>query len=166
MSIFKKKTPIDLTDPDYENSKAAIEETAEIFSQMMRRLQFNWCLYGNSELTHWIKRKKLWLPEADFVIAQQIKDEVWEMFSRALLNQRVPGRYAEAKMQEIFEEVSDYISTVKVGFPSTRIQEEQFAEALTHGMFLVLKFDKEYLAQTFIFRLSVVWVHSRLANIQ
>ena len=78
-------------------------------------------------------------------IAQQIKDDVWEIFSRALLNQRVPGRYAEAKMQEIFDEVSDYISTVKVGYPSTRTQEEEFAEALTHGMFLVLNFDKEYL---------------------
>jgi len=166
MSIFKKKTPIDLTDPDYENSKAAIEETAEIFLQMMKRLHFTWCLYGNSELTHWIKRKKLWLPEPEFAIAHQIKDDVWEIFSRNVLNQRVPGRYAEAKMQEIFDEVVDYISNVKVGFASTRVQEEQFAEALTHGMFLVLNSDKQYLAQTYIFRLSAVWVHSRLANIQ
>ena len=166
MSIFKKKTPIDLTDPDYENSKAAIEETAEIFLQMMKRLHFDWCLYGNSELTHWIKKKKLWLPEAEFAIAQQIKDDVWAIFSRALLNQRIPGRYAEAKMQEIFDEVSGYISGVSVGFPSTREQDEQFAECLTHGMFIVLNSDKQYLAQTYIFRLSAVWVHSRLAKIQ
>jgi hypothetical protein len=166
MSIFKKKTPIDLTDPDYENSKAAIEETAEIFLQMMKRVHPNWCLYGNSEVTHWIKRKKLWLPEPGFAIAHQIKDDVWEIFSRNVLNQRVPGTYSRNKMQEIFEEVSDYIFTVKVGFPSTRVQEEQFAEALTHGMFLVLNLDKEYLAQTYIFRLSAVWVHSRLANIK
>jgi hypothetical protein len=166
MSIFKKKTPIDLTDPDYENSKAAIEETAEIFLQMMKRLHPNWCLYGNSELNHWIKRKKLWLPEPEFAIAQQIKDDVWEIFSRNVLNQRVPGTYSQIKMQEILEEVSDYISGVSVGFPSTRVQEEQFAECLTHGMFFVLNSDKQYLAQTYIFRLSAVWVHSRLANIQ
>jgi len=166
MGIFKKKSKVDLSDPDYENSQAAIDETAEIFSQMMKRLHPNWCLYGNSELTHWIKRKKLWLPESEFAIAQQIKDGVWEIFSRALLNQRVPGRYAEAKMQEIFDEVSDYISGVQVGFQSTRVQDEQFAECLTHGMFFVLNSDKQYLAQTYIFRLSAVWVHSRIANIQ
>ena len=166
MGIFKKKSKVDLSDPDYENSQAAIEETAEIFSQMMKRLHPNWCLYGNSELTHWIKRKKLWLPEPEFAIAQQIKDGVWEIFSRTLLNQRVPGRYAEAKMQEIFDEVSDYISGVQVGFPSTRVQDEQFAECLGHGMFFVLNSDKQYLAQTYIFRLSAVWVHSRIANIQ
>jgi hypothetical protein len=166
MGIFKKKSRVDLSDPDYENSQAAIEETAEIFSQMMKRLHPNWCLYGNSELTHWIKRKKVWLPEPEFAIAQQIKDGVWEIFSRALLNQRVPGRYAEAKMQEIFDEVSDYISGVQVGFPSTRVQDEQFAECLTHGMFFVLNSDKQYLAQTYIFRLSAVWVHSRIADIQ
>ena len=165
MGIFKKKASVDLTDPDFENSKAAIDETAELFSKMMKRLHPNWCLYGNNELTYWIKKKKLWLPESDFAIAQQIKDDVWEIFSRALLNQRVPGRYAEAKMQEIFEEVSDYISGVHIGFPSTRVQAEQFAECLTHGMFLVLNSDKQYLAQTYIFRLSAVWVHSRLANI-
>jgi hypothetical protein len=166
MSLFSKRTPVDLSDPDYENSKAAIEETAEIFSSVARRLNFNWCLYGNSEVTYWIRKKKIWLPDAEFGIAQQIKDDVWEIFSSALLNQRIPGRYAEAKMQEIFEEVSHYISTVKVGFPSTGIQDQQFAEALTHGMFLVLNFNKEYLAQTYIFRLSAVWVHSRMANIQ
>lgn len=166
MGIFKKKTKVDLSDPDYENSKAAIEETAEIFSQMMKRLHPNWCLFGNSELTYWIKRKKLWLPEAEFAIAQQIKDDVWEIFSRILLNQRVPGTYSQIKMQEIFEEVSGYISGVQVGFPSTRVQEEQFAECLTHGMFFVLNSGKEYLAQTYIFRLSSVWVHSRIANIQ
>ena len=164
--MFKKKSKVDLTDPNYENSKAAIEETAEIFSQMMKRLHPNWCLYGNSELTHWINRKKQWLPEPEFAIAQQMKDEVWEIFSRILLNQRVPGTYSQIQMKEIFEEVSEYISGVQVGFPSTRVQEEQFAECLTHGMFLVLNSDKQYLAQTYIFRLSAVWVHSRIADIQ
>ena len=114
----------------------------------------------------WIKRKKLWLPEPEFAIAQQIKDDVWEIFSRILLNQRVPGTYSRIKMQEVFEEVSDYISGVQVGFPSTRVQDEQFAECLGHGMFFVLNSDKQYLAQTYIFRLSAVWVHSRIANVQ
>ena len=165
MGIFKKKASVDLTDPDFENSSAAIEETAEIFSQMMKRLHPNWCVYGNGELNHWIKKKKQWLPEAEFAIAQRIKDDVWAIFTRALLNQQVPGRYAEAKMQEIFEEVSEYIAGVQVGFPSSIVQNEQFAECLTHGMFLVLNSDKQYLSQTYIFRLSAVWVHSRLANI-
>ena len=79
MSLFKKRTPVDLSDPDYENSMAAIEETAEIFSSVTRRLNFNWCLYGNSELSFWIRKKKLWLPDAEFGVAQQIKDDVWEI---------------------------------------------------------------------------------------
>jgi hypothetical protein len=58
MGLFKKRESVDLTDPDFENSKAAIEETAELFSQVMRRLNPNWGLYGKSELTHWIKKKK------------------------------------------------------------------------------------------------------------
>jgi len=165
MSMFKKKVSVDLSDPDYENSEAALKETLKIFSQMLKSLNYRWSLYGNRELIFWIKKKKRWLPDAEFGIAERIKDDVWMIFSGALVDQEIPGIYSQIKMMEIFEKVANYISTVQVGFPSTGEQNEQFAESLTHGMFLVLNSDKEYLAQTFIFRLSAVWVHSRLANI-
>lgn len=166
MGLFKKKSAVDLSDPDYENSKAAIDETAKIFTQMMRSLEFSWSLYGNHELNRWLKHKKLWLPDSEFKIMQKMADDIWLIFSATLLDQENPGNYSQVKMMKVFELTTDYLAIVSVGFPSTKVQREQFAESLTHGMFLVLNSGKEYLAQTFIVRLCAVWVHSRLANIK
>jgi hypothetical protein len=155
MGIFRKKASVNLSDPDFENSQAVIDETAKIFSKMMRRVSHDWTLQGNNAVDYWLRKHKKWLPDEEFKIAAQMKNDIWMIFSSSLINQASPGRYSQVN-----------IGSVSVGFPSSKNQQEQFAESLTHGMYLVLNSDREYLAQTFLFRLCAVWVHSRLANIQ
>jgi len=160
MALFRKRLQVDLNDPDFENSEAAIRETAILFLAMIKSTPSEWVRQGNRTLDDWLAFKKAWLPDLEFEISQEMHKKIWAIFSGSVMNQKSPGRYGPDVMEKIVEEVEEYLITLPSKFHGTKIERLEFGGSLTHGMWLVLENDKQYLAQTFIVRLCAVWLHA------
>lgn len=161
MKFFHRKKIIDTSVPDFENSKVARKEVVRIFNKMQKRLPYRWNIDGNERLNKFMKRTSLWLPDLEFKIASGMSSDLWEIFSKTLLNQRVPGQYSQSVMIELFHNNVSYLGGLSEEYAGTQAEREEFAESLGHGMFLILQEGSEVLAQPFIFRLTAVWMHSR-----
>jgi hypothetical protein len=161
MKLFKRRTKIDPQIPDFENTEQAVEYVKKIFIELQTHLPYRWNIDGSTNLNIHLKKRGSWLPEPEFRFASGMMSDIWEIVSKTLLDQDSPGLYSQPKITEIFHKVNYYMLNLSEEFTGNEDECEQFAESVTHGMFLVLQHNAEFLAQPFLFRLSVVWVHSR-----
>ena len=161
MNFFRKKRVIDSTVPDFENSKVARKEVVRIFNKVQKRFPYRWNIDGNERLNKFMKRTSLWLPDLEFKIASGVSSDLWEIFSKTLLNQKNPGEYSQSMMIKLFHNYVSYLGGLSEEYAGTQAEREEFADCLGHGMYLILQEGSEVLAQPFIFRLTAVWIHSR-----
>lgn len=161
MKFMKKRSKLDPSVPDFENTKEAVEYVRGIFRELQSHLPYQWNVEGSTNLNMRLKKKGSWLPEPEFRFASGMMSDLWEIVSQTLLDQDSPGLYSQPKITEIFHLVNRYMQGLAKEFSGSIEEYEEFAESVTHGMFLVLQHNAESLAQPFLFRLCVVWIHSR-----
>ena len=162
MNFFRRKPQIDPSIPDFENSKEVFEEVADIFKHMQKRLPYEWSLKGNKALKKFIKKNNSWLPELEFKVASGMSSDLWDNIRFQLIDQEIPGSYTHSKIMDIFRSTCNYLEELSDEYSGSKSEREEFAESLTHGLYLILQREAEYLAQPYIFRLCAVWVHFTL----
>lgn len=146
---------------DFENSEEAFKLVVKLFTQLQKDLPYPWLMFGSGQLKKYLKQNGSWLPEPEFRFASGMMSDIWDIIRLSLINQESPGTYSQVKITEIFWSVNSYMEELSEDLKGNKEEREEFSECCTRGMFLVLGSNSEDLAQPFLFRLCVVWIHSR-----
>lgn len=158
---FRGRKSRNLKSDDFENSEEAFKRVIKLFKQLQKDLPYPWLLTGSDQLKKYLKQNGSWLPESEFRFASGMMSDIWDIIRLSLINQERPGTYSQVKITEIFWSINSYMESLSEDLRGNKEEREEFSECCTRGMFLVLNSNSEDLAQPFLFRLCVVWMHSR-----
>jgi hypothetical protein len=150
---------VDLSDPDYENSEAAILAAKEIIIITAKQTPHTWLVRGLDLNNKWVQRHQTILPDELMEWNQKLKDNFWESFSGTLLELSPAGNWYPPSRGVVKAHIEKVLNDCPKPISSTKKNRNDFSDTFVTAMDITLNRDEQFLAQVVINQLTVAWLH-------
>jgi hypothetical protein len=154
-----RELKVDLSDPDYENSEAAILAAKEIIIITAKQTPHTWLVRGLDLNNNWVQRHQTSLPDELMEWNQWLRDNFWESFSGTLLELSPVGNWYPPSRGVVKANIVKVLNDCPKPISSTEKNRNDFSDAFVTAMDITLNRDEQFLAQVVINQLTVSWLH-------